>query len=112
MSPPWDPTAPPVSPPRDLTAPPVTPPRDSTTPSVSSTRVLVMPAAAPAPAPGRRAVEPVFLRLVHVRPASHRDPHCPHRCCRFCQALRSTTQPVVLLSPTSTSCRAPTDLLS
>ena len=89
---PRDPMALPVSPARDPAAPPVPPPRDPAAPLISSLRelavppvsrlrgpasppvlpvfVLVMLAPAQAPAPVRRAAEPLFFRLIHLHPAS------------------------------------------
>ena len=70
--------------------------------------VLVMPAAAPAPAPVLQAAEPLFFRLIHLHPASRRGPHHQHCCCRSCQARQSTAPPTVLLSLARVPRRPPT----
>ena len=78
----------------DPAAPPVSHLRDSS--------------AAPTPAPVRQTAEPLFFRLIHLHPASRRGLHDQHRCCRSCQARRSTATTVLFL-PASAPRRAPTD---
>ena len=78
----------------DPAAPPVSPLRDSV--------------AAPTPAPVRQAAEPLFFRLIHLHLASRRGFYGQHRCCRSCQARRSTASTTVLLTPASAPRRAPT----
>ena len=70
--------------------------------------LVVMPAAAPAPAPVRQAAEPLFFRLINLHPFSRRGPHHQHCCCRSCQVRQSTAPPAVSLSSASAPCRAPT----
>ena len=131
--PPRDPVAPLVSPLRDPTAPPISPPSGSVAAScvpssrfgsascvpslgsdgaVSPVCVFVVPAAAPAPAPARRAEEPLFLQSVYLCPALCRGPYRQHHRCRSCQAFRSSAWPVVSLSSASAPRRALTALPS
>ena len=105
-----DPMARPVSPPRDPAAPPVSPPRDPAAVLVSPPRgpamlpafpvcVLVMPAAASAPAPVCRAKEPLFFPLIHLHPALR----------EVIIDRQSTARPAVLLPPANTPSGAPAD---
>ena len=70
-----------VCPPRDPAASLVSPLRDPAAPTVYIFCVLVMPAAAPAPAPVLRAAEHLFSRLIRLYPDSRRGPDCTT--CRF-----------------------------
>ena len=104
-----------VSPPRDPAAPLVYLPWGPAAPLVSSVCILVMSAAAPAPAPVCRVAEPLILRLIHLHLASLQDLHRQHRRCRSCQAHQSTERPTVSLPPANAHCRTltgPSSLLS
>ena len=103
---PCDPMAPVVSPPRNPAMSLVYPPRDPAAPLVSPVRglaappvirifVLVMPAAALAPAPILRTAEAIFFRLIHLHSVSRRGPHRQHRCRRSCQVCQSTSLPAI-----------------